>query len=58
MFGLGIPELVIILVIALVFFGVGRLPEIGSAMGKAITGFKKATKETSEPDRAQDTQDK
>ncbi len=37
---LGIPELLIILVIIVVIFGVGRLPEIGSAVGKAIRGFK------------------
>lgn len=42
MFGLGIPELVVILVVALVFFGPGKLPEIGSALGKGIRDFKKA----------------
>ena len=40
---IGPMELIIILVIILVIFGVGRLPEIGSAMGKAIRGFRKAT---------------
>lgn len=48
MFGLGMPELIIILVIALVLFGAGKLPEIGSTLGKAITGFKKALSEPSE----------
>ena len=42
MFGIGVPELVVILVIALVIFGPGKLPEIGSALGKGIRDFKKA----------------
>lgn len=41
MFGLGIQELLIILVIALVLFGPGKLPQIGSGLGKAIRDFKK-----------------
>lgn len=43
MFGFGMPELIIILVIVLVVFGAGRLPEIGSALGKSIRNFKKAS---------------
>ena len=42
MFGIGIPELVIILVIILVIFGAGKLPEIGAGLGKGIKGFKKS----------------
>jgi len=42
MFGLGVPELIVILVIALVIFGPGKLPEIGSALGKGIRDFKKS----------------
>ena len=38
--GVGVPELVIILVIVMIIFGVGRLPEIGGAMGKAIREFR------------------
>ena len=41
MFGLGMPELLVILVIALVIFGGSRLPQLGEGLGKAIKGFKK-----------------
>lgn len=51
MFGLGIPELMIVMVIALVFFGPSKLPSLGRSLGEAIRGFKKGleadpTKET------------
>ncbi len=39
-FNIGAPELIIGLVIVLIVFGVGRLPEIGGAMGKAIREFR------------------
>jgi sec-independent protein translocase protein TatA len=45
MFGLGFQELLVVLVIALVFFGGNKLPEVGSALGKAIREFKRATTE-------------
>lgn len=45
MFGLGTAELVVILVIVVIIFGVGKLPEIGGGIGKAIKNFKKATTE-------------
>jgi sec-independent protein translocase protein TatA len=54
MFGLGMPELLIIMVIALLVFGAGRLPEIGSSLGKAIRGFKAASeKQEPEPDESE-----
>ncbi len=40
---IGMPELIIILVIALIIFGAGKLPQIGENMGKAIRNFKTAT---------------
>ena len=43
MFGIGMPELLVILVIILVIFGAGKLPQIGEGLGKGIRNFKKAT---------------
>ena len=42
---LGAPELIIVLVIVVLIFGVGRLPEVGGAVGKSIREFRKATKD-------------
>jgi sec-independent protein translocase protein TatA len=52
MFGLGMPEIVIIMVIALLVFGAGKLPEVGSGLAKSIRGFRKALQEP-ESDGAQ-----
>ncbi|OGQ44621.1 MAG: hypothetical protein A2W63_05585 [Deltaproteobacteria bacterium RIFCSPLOWO2_02_44_9] len=46
MFGIGTTELIIILVIILIIFGVGKLPSIGTGIGQAIKNFKKATTDT------------
>ena len=48
MFGIGVQELVIILIIVLIIFGAGKLPEIGSALGKGIINFKKSMNENNE----------
>ena len=45
---MGMPELILILVIALVVFGPGKLPEIGNALGKAIREFRRASTQPSE----------
>ena len=45
MMGIGFPELMIILVIIMIIFGAGKLPEIGSAFGNSIKNFKKSMKD-------------
>ena len=50
MFGIGFPELLVVLLIVLVVFGAGKLPEIGSGLGKALRGFKKGMSEPDEID--------
>lgn len=45
MFGLGMPELLVILFIALLIFGAAKLPQIGKALGKTLNEFKKGMKE-------------
>jgi sec-independent protein translocase protein TatA len=59
MFGIGIPELVIILIIILIIFGAGKLPEIGASLGKGIKNFKKATiDEEQNPEKPEKIEDK
>jgi len=56
MFGLGVPELMVILVIALVIFGPSKLPQIGSGLGKAIRDFKKGVTESNDEENSKDPQ--
>ncbi|MGI6684751.1 MAG: twin-arginine translocase TatA/TatE family subunit [Bacillota bacterium] len=59
---IGIPELVLILVIALIVFGPGKLPSVGASIGRAINEFKKASREIiseeNEPDHKENPQKK
>jgi sec-independent protein translocase protein TatA len=45
-------HLIVILVIVMLFFGPGKLPQLGSALGKTIRDFKKAVNEAGEPEKA------
>jgi sec-independent protein translocase protein TatA len=50
---IGVPELLIILVIVLIFFGAGKLPQIGKALGEGIKGFRDGTRDEGESSRGQ-----
>jgi len=52
MFGLGVTELIIVLVIVVILFGASRLPGIGRGVGEAIKNFKKSTSDSPEIDNA------
>jgi sec-independent protein translocase protein TatA len=52
MFGIGMPELVIILVIIMIIFGANKLPQIGSGLAKGIRNFKSGIDEKEETDTA------
>ena len=55
MMGIGFPELMIILVIIMIIFGAGKLPEIGSAFGRSIKNFKSSMKEAEAEELETDT---
>lgn len=45
MFGIGVPELLLILALALIIFGPGKLPDVGRAVGRSLSEFRNATRE-------------
>lgn len=53
MFGLGTQELLIILVLVLVIFGAGKLPQVGSALGKGLRNFKDGIKGDEDEDKSE-----
>ena len=62
MFGLGTQELIIILVLVLIVFGAGKLPQVGGALGKGLRNFKAGIKEGDEkeeekPEELEDKKD-
>ena len=56
MFGLHMPELIIILVVALLIFGPKKLPEMGSAIGRSIKEFRKGVNEISHPEEVKEAE--
>lgn len=57
MFGLGLPELLLILVICLIFFGPGKLPDVGKALGRSMHEFKQAVN-AADPEKPAAVQEK
>ena len=51
MFGMGLPEMIVVLLIGLVFFGPSKLPSLGKSLGEAIRGFKKGLAEDTPDDK-------
>jgi sec-independent protein translocase protein TatA len=54
MFGLGTQELLIILVLVMIVFGAGKLPQVGSSLGKGLRNFKKGVSEANEEDEIEE----
>jgi sec-independent protein translocase protein TatA len=52
MFGMGMPEIIVVLVIAVVVFGPSKLPSLGKSVGEAIRGFKKGIAEEPPDEKA------
>jgi sec-independent protein translocase protein TatA len=61
MFGLGTTELIIILILVLVIFGAGKLPQVGGALGKGLRNFKDGVKDADnldeDPDKIEEKND-
>lgn len=53
MFGIGVPELILILALALLILGPGKLPDVAKSLGRGLSEFRKASREIQEP--SQDT---
>lgn len=58
MYGLGFPELLLILVVALLIFGAARLPEVGRSIGKALNEFKKGMQDITDDKEKEDNEEK
>ena len=58
MFGLGTQELLVILVLVLVIFGAGKLPQVGGALGKSLRNFKEGMREDEEEQERKKEQEK
>ena len=58
MYGLGLPELLLILVVALLIFGAARLPEVGRSIGKALHEFKKGMKDIADDNKEKNNEER